>query len=188
MIVLCDTCVILMLLRIAPDMFNNEEFGCITVQAVWKEFTKTQKFKSKYPWRKNLKNQIKSKPNSEIKKDSFDLTYSAIKMTNNSSNNTRNNKKYGLSPVDCEIAAIAVHNEFSISTTDRNLREFIEQQYEMKNYEPLELINIWLGNKLIEWDDHKQAILDDWIICGEKYPSRKHTRIFQKITGYKFPK
>ena len=85
------------------------------------------------PWRKNFKKQVKSKPNSEIKRGSFDLTCSTIKMTNNSSNNSRNNEKYGLSPVDCEIAAIAVQYEFSISTTDRNLSEFLEQKYDKKN-------------------------------------------------------
>ncbi len=188
MLVLCDTCVILMLLRIAPDMFINEEYGCITVNAVWKEFTRTQKFKTKYPWRNNYKKHIKSKPNAEVKNKDFDLTLDTVSMINGSSNNTRTKRRYGLSPVDCEIAAIVAHNNFSVSTVDRNLGEFIEQQYDCINHEPLELVNIWITKKLIEWDVNKQTILDDWIICEEKYPTRKAIREFQKLTDYKFPK
>ncbi len=50
MYVLCDTSSVLMLLRIAPDIFVDERFECVTVKVVHDEIVGTTRFKSKYPW------------------------------------------------------------------------------------------------------------------------------------------
>ena len=50
MVVLCDTSAILMLLRIAPDMFTDPRYGCVTIRQIYDEITRTPKFKSKYLW------------------------------------------------------------------------------------------------------------------------------------------
>ena len=48
--ILCDTSSILMLIRIAPDMFRNDEFRRITINEIWQEtFRKTAKFNKGYP-------------------------------------------------------------------------------------------------------------------------------------------
>jgi hypothetical protein len=44
-----------MLIRIAPDMFRDDRFGCVTIQEVFQELFRTQKFKKQmiliYIWR-----------------------------------------------------------------------------------------------------------------------------------------
>jgi hypothetical protein len=50
MFILCDTCSILMLIRIAPKMFTEMEYECVTVAEVVQEIKRTQKFKDKHPW------------------------------------------------------------------------------------------------------------------------------------------
>ena len=57
--ILCDTCSVLMLIRIAPDMFTDERFDCVTVQEVCEEIFRTQRFKTKYPWRSDYKDKIR---------------------------------------------------------------------------------------------------------------------------------
>jgi len=60
--ILCDTSSILMLIRIAPEMFLNESYDCYTIKEVWEEMFQTTKFKNKYPWRVNFKKNIKILP------------------------------------------------------------------------------------------------------------------------------
>ena len=57
-----------MLIRIAPDMFCDERYGCVTMQEVIKELFRTQKFKAKYPWRTRYKSKIKALGASKVKK------------------------------------------------------------------------------------------------------------------------
>jgi len=39
MYILCDTCSVLMLIRIAPDMFCDDSYGCVTIQAgIFRQF------------------------------------------------------------------------------------------------------------------------------------------------------
>ena len=64
--ILCDTCSILMVIRIAPDMLTDKNYGCFTIQEVRKEIIRQQKFKDKYPWRHRFKDKIRCIPNSEI--------------------------------------------------------------------------------------------------------------------------
>lgn len=58
MFILCDTSSILLLLRIAPDMFRDERFQCKTILDVHDEIFRTSKFKTKYPWIKELRARI----------------------------------------------------------------------------------------------------------------------------------
>jgi len=58
--ILCDTCSILMLIRIVPEMFCDERFECVTIHEVIQEIFRTQKFKSRYPWRERYKPKIKA--------------------------------------------------------------------------------------------------------------------------------
>ena len=61
--ILCDTCSILMVIRIAPDMLTDKKYGCFTIQEVREEIIRQQKFKDKYPWRLRFKNKIRCIPN-----------------------------------------------------------------------------------------------------------------------------
>ena len=77
--ILCDTCSVLMLIRIAPEMFCDDRFECTTVQEVIKELFQTQKFKTSYPWRKEYKSKIKAMGTSEIDNNDFQICLEAIK-------------------------------------------------------------------------------------------------------------
>ena len=55
MYILCDTCSVLMLIRIAPDMFCDDRYECVTIQEMIQEMFRTQKFKMRYPWRTKYK-------------------------------------------------------------------------------------------------------------------------------------
>ena len=43
MYILCDTCSVLMLIRVAPDMFCDDRYGCVTIKDVFRELFRTQK-------------------------------------------------------------------------------------------------------------------------------------------------
>lgn len=76
--ILCDTCSILMLIRIVPDMFIDERFDCLTITDVKDEIFRTQKFKTKYPWRIHLKNKIETIGITNLKTDEYKLYEDAI--------------------------------------------------------------------------------------------------------------
>ncbi len=185
--ILCDTCSILMLLRIAPNMFTDERYRCATVRQVWEEFTQTQKFKTKYPWRKEYAKHIRSTPVNKITTPEYDLTLRAARLTEQTQRNSRTGRAFGLSRCDIEIAACAITLGYLISSTDANLVDFLKQQYDVKNVLPLQLVNDWLENELLEWTESRQGVLIDWIACGEPRQSRREIKRFEKLTGKRYP-
>ena len=77
--------------------------------------------------------------------------------------------------------------DIAISTTDRHLKNFAEERFEIENIEPLELLNTWIEKELWNYNsqDH-DAILQEW---ADKEPlqsiaARKH---FKRLTGHTFP-
>ncbi|WDN87463.1 hypothetical protein BuS5_00431 [Desulfosarcina sp. BuS5] len=81
MYILCDTCSVLMLIRVAPDMFCDDRYGCVTIQEVSQELFRTQKFKSRYPWRASYKSKIKPLGASRVKQGDYELHLQTIKAT-----------------------------------------------------------------------------------------------------------
>lgn len=78
--ILCDTCSVLMVIRVAPDMFVNQRFGCATIPKVYDEIFKKQKFKTKYPWRDQFKNKIVALGTSELTDSLVDTHLSTIEF------------------------------------------------------------------------------------------------------------
>ena len=78
--ILCDTCSVLMLIRIAPEMFCDDRFECVTIPEVIHELFQTQKFKTSYPWRKEFKSKIKAIRTSEIEKGDFKIYLQSIRV------------------------------------------------------------------------------------------------------------
>jgi hypothetical protein len=188
MYILCDTSSLIMLIRIEPDMLIDSKYGCITVRQVWEEFTQTQKFKSKYPWRAKYKASIRFLGQSMIDTVEYERALEIAKFAEKSHRNARNGKSYGLSRADLEIAAIVIAHDFSICSTDRSLIDFLEQQYERTNIEPLQIINDWIEDKFLAWNDARQAVLIDWIECNEMSQSKEAIKRFESLTGYTYPK
>lgn len=111
--ILCDTCSVLMLIRIAPDMFCDDRFECVTIQEVIKEFFQTQKFKTSYPWRREYKSRIKAIGISEIEKGDFHIYLQSIKsIIETGKINKRTGKYFNLSRVD-QLITILISNDLS---------------------------------------------------------------------------
>jgi hypothetical protein len=131
-------------------MFIDERFKCITILEVRNEIFQTQKFKSRYPWRDTFKKEIKPKIlNSEtIKSENlyFDVINNKIES---GTLNRRENRFFDLSYKDQKIVAAALASESILATNDRDMRDFIEQEFDGIGMSSLGLLNQWLKKELI---------------------------------------
>ena len=179
-----------MLIRIAPDMFIDTKFECVTISDVVKEIFRTQKFKNRYPWRKRYKSKIKPLGNSILKTNEFKLYYQANRsLIGEGVINRKTNFYFDLSKVDQKIIACAQANTYRITTGDNDLIEYYLQQCSNNPDEiisPLGMINIWLKKGLISCDEKLQTILEDWKKCDEAPQPITEIKKFQKSTGYKY--
>ena len=187
MFVLCDTSVLLMLLRIAPDMLTDERYNCVVPPAVREEFLQTQKFKNKYPWRSQYRSNVKTLPASHFESDEYKRTLKAVDLLVTSAENERTGRRFGLSRVDKLIAASVVAHEYQLSTGDADLRDFLRQEFGVSNVSALEILNDWLLRQLFEWNDERQGVLDDWERCREHAQPVEDAQNFKEITGREFP-
>jgi hypothetical protein len=187
MFILCDTCSILMLIRIAPDMFEESRYECVTLQEVGREIFQTQKFKEKYPWRTKYKSKIKAIKPSEMEKGDFKLYLEAIQnMVFTGTVNQKRGHFFNLSRVDQMLAACAIAHNFRLTTVDGDLADFVEQEFSGTILSPLRIINDWIEKKLIRWNDDFQEILGDWTRFNEPHQPKKEANRFQKLTGYPY--
>lgn len=185
--ILCDTCSILMLIRIAPEMFRDDRYECVTMMEVFHELFRTQKFKSRYSWRKKYKNKIRVLGASQINKGDFRLCLETIKsIVFTGKINNRTGHYFNLSHTDQVIAACSIAHNFRLTTVDDDLADFIKQEFSGKTISPLGIINGWLGKGLIRWNDAMQTIIEDWERTNESAQPRKEIKRFEKITGYKY--
>jgi hypothetical protein len=185
--ILCDTCSVLMLIRIAPEMFCDERFECVTVPEVIKELFQTQKFKTSYSWRIEYKNKIKAIGTTEIEKGDFKLYLQSIRsIIQTGKINKRTGRYFNLSRVDQTIAACTVAHNYKISTIDNDLEDFIRQEFSGQAISPLGVINDWLEKRLIKWDKKLQIIMEDWQACNESPQPNNEIKRFEKNTRYKY--
>ena len=179
-----------MLIRIAPDMFIDPKFECVTISNVVKEIFRVQKFKNRYPWRKRYKSNIKPLGNAVLRTDDFKLYYQTINSQISSGIiNSKTHYYFDLSKVDQCIVSCALANNFRITTGDNDLIEYYLQQFSNNPDEiisPLGMINIWLKKGLISLDEKLQTILEDWTKCAEAQQPRMEIKKFQNLTGYKY--
>lgn len=185
--ILCDTCSVLMLIRIAPEMFCDDRFECVTIPEVIKELFQTQKFKTSYPWRREYKSKMKAMGISEIEKGDFQLHLQTIRsIIQTGIINDRTGRYFNLSRVDQIIAACSVAHNYKLSTVDNDLNDFIKQEFSGHTITPLGIVNDWLEKKLIKWDKMKQMVIEDWDVCNESPQPRKEVKRFEKYTGCKY--
>jgi hypothetical protein len=187
MYILCDTCSVLMLIRIAPDMFRDDSYGCVTIQEVFQELFRTQKFKTKYPWRTKYKSKIKALIKSKVETGDFNLYLEAIRnIIVTGKINKRTKRFFSLSYIDQQIAACSIAHGFKLTTVDDDLADFIRQEFSGKTISPLGIVDDWIKKGLIKWDDDLQSILEDWDKCNEHPQPKKEVKRFEKITGFKY--
>jgi hypothetical protein len=176
-----------MLLRIAPQMFTNSQFECTTIRNIYDELIRTTKFKTKYPWVRDMRSQIKSLPLSVSDSAETKLNLEAVlAIYEEGAINPRTNKLFDLSKEDRQLIACAAANDYAISSGDRDLREFAVQYFDIPITSPIELINSWIEKKLIVWDAGKNEMLKLWAVQNEHpQPPRAKTR-FKELTSYKY--
>lgn len=185
--ILCDTCSVLMLIRIAPDMFTDERFDCVTVQEVCEEIFRTQKFKTKYPWRNDYKDRIRPSNFLKSTDDNFRLHLDVVdRLVDAGGVSLKTGKAFGLSFVDKKIAAYVTAYNLEISSTDNSLIDFLAQEFSKKNRSPLALLNDWIGKGLIRWNEDIRRIIEDWEKNGEPVQPSKDKREFFRLTGVKY--
>jgi len=183
MLILADTCSVLMLLRIAPDMFSNPQYGCTTTAEVLKELKSNQKFKTKYPWLKNLIPNVCCITNSELKKNGYDSTLSTINiLLSTFPLNTNTDKVFDLSRVDRHIIACAAAHGHSITTGEKDIIDFAKQEFEIESISALGVLNKWIKNGLVECNDYLLAIIDDWEKSNEAGQPKDDIVSFQRLT------
>jgi hypothetical protein len=191
LVILCDTCSILMLIRVAPNMFSDPEFGAVTVPNVAREFTCTQKFKSKYPWRSEYRAHVVPATSNTMQDDEYVLFLDLVKqMLENGVVNAKTDRLFDLSAVDKEVVSYALSQGHAISTGDQGIIDFAAQEFpdDFKgNLSPLELIVGWLKRNLFEWDDSRHRVLEEWTITNERPQPLKAKAMFKRITGRSYP-
>jgi hypothetical protein len=176
-----------MLIRIAPNMFVDERFDCVTVQEVCEEIFRTQRFKTKYPWRTDYKNKIRPANYLKNKGNDFELSLEAInQLLDAGGMSSKTGKAFGLSFVDKKIAAYVTAYELEISSTDNSLIDFFEQEFDKKNRSPLAILNDWIEKGLVQWNENTRRIIEDWDKNGEPIQPIKDKKDFLKLTGSKY--
>ena len=187
MYILCDTCSVLMLIRIAPDMFCDDRYKCVTIQEMIQEIFRTQKFKMRYPWRKKYKSKIKALAKSKVESGDFKLYLEAIRnIIRTGKINERTKRFFDLSYVDQRVAACSIAHGFKLTTVDDDLNGFVIQEFSGKTVSPLEIVNDWIKKGLIKWNDDLQFVLEDWEKCNEHPQPKKEVKRFEKLTGIKY--
>ncbi len=56
-------------------------------------------------------------------------------------------------------------------------------QFDVSNVSPLGLVNEWLDEGLIVWDQHMQMVIEDWEKCGEMVQPIEEVGRYQTLTG-----
>ena len=187
MVVVCDTCALIMLLRIAPEMFEDVRYGCITIHNVWEEFTRNARIGREYPWRSEMKSHVRSIPQGDLETETFRRLLQAVQGLERNSRNQRTGELFNLSPTDKRLAATCLDRELDLCTAEYNLDDFMRQEFDRENVPPLQLVNAWIGRDLITWNDERQSVIEDWITQHERPQPQAEIRRFEKLTGGKYP-
>jgi hypothetical protein len=189
--ILCDTSSILLLIRIAPEMFIDERYECCTLNEIHEELFKTQRFKQKYPWRSNYKNKIKCLASQRVNDPDVRFYYDIIARLNETERTSiYSGRIFSLSRIDMKLLACALAHGYKLSTGDQGIKDFAYQEF-FNIFEghvsALEMINLWLRKNLIEWNDELHEYVMDWSRQNEHPQPKEQKKLFENLTGRKYP-
>jgi hypothetical protein len=189
--ILCDTSSVMMLIRITPNMFLDSKYRCVTLNLMRHEIFRNPKFKMKYPWRINFKTKIQGLPSSATDNADVNRYFGAINLLiGNITINAKTGRPFDLSYIDQRYLACALATGYRISTGDENLTLFALQEFGDEfhgNISPLGIINGWIRERLIEWNDQVHSYVADWKINNEHPQPQTQTGKFKKFTGRSYP-
>lgn len=187
MIILCDTCAIMMLIRLVPEMFIDPRFDCKTTRAVRDEVFKTAKFSKKYPWRTGFKNKIAAVSDVDLKGKMQTMVEQAINAKINTGTvNNKTKRCFDLSWEDRMLAAVSITNNWQLCSHDRDLVDFLEQEFDQNSIPPLGLYNKWLEEGLITYSVEHGNIMSDWKRCNERPQPSTEVSKFIILTGQNY--
>lgn len=188
MVIIHDTCSIIMLIRVNPDMFKDPKYECVMMPDSYNEYTSSKKFKEKYEWRNDFKSKLQSLTTSQIKACGAEAALKEINQVVYFCENAKRQACYAnlLSYADKRIAAATIGLEGTLCTMDGPLRDFVSNELDCKVVSPLEVLNDWLEKELLKWDDTKMSIVQDWVNKEARQPLTQIER-FEKLTGCKYP-
>ncbi|MBF0552744.1 MAG: hypothetical protein HQK60_19700 [Deltaproteobacteria bacterium] len=187
MLTICDTCSTMMVIRIAPQMYTGEPYECETLIEIRHEILRTQKFKEKYPWRKEFKDKIHALSDTQVNTGGFKNYLDVMQiLLKNITIDEATGKAFNLSQVDQKILARALDKQAAICTGDKGLIRFAKQEFEFTNIiSSLGLVNIWLRKGLIQLNDVR-LVFDDWKKLGEASQPQEDIKAFEKLTRMKY--
>jgi len=189
--ILCDTSSILMLIRIAPEMFIEKEYECCTIGLVRKEIFGTQRFKTKYPWRIQFKNKVKSLPHDISDNNEVQRYFDAISsLIEHGRVNERTGVEFDLSYIDKRLLACALCNGYKISSGDADMKQFAKQEFagDFRGWiSALGIVNRWLDKGLIKWDRSLHVHLAEWEAYNEHPQPQRQKNRFKKLTKRNYP-
>jgi hypothetical protein len=181
----------MMLIRIAPDMFLDRRYQCVTLNLMRHEIFRNPKFKRKYPWRNDFKTKIQGLPSNFTNNADVNQYFEAINLLiRNITINAKTGRPFDLSYVDQMFLACALANGYKISTGDKSLALFALQEFRDEfhgNISPLGIINGWMREGLIKWNEELHSYVADWKITNEHPQPKKQIREFKKLTGLSYP-
>ena len=189
MTVVNDTCAILMLVRICPDMFRDDRYGCVMLPEAYREYTRSARFKRQYPWRSEYRGSLRSLPQTKLAEHGYVEVLKYMRASAERELDPSTGKAYAdeLSMTDVKMAAAAYSLDAELCSGDGPLSRFAEDQWEIGVLSPLALVNRWIEGGLIEWTDERQAVLEDWVRQERPQP-RKDIAEFQRLTRRKYPR
>ena len=190
MILICDTCSVLMLIRIAPEMFCDPQYECVTINKVYREIFQSSRFKNKYPWRAQFKSKIITLGTTAENTPDIQQKYKIVENLAETKEliNKKTGRSFDLSKTDKEIAACALALKYAVSTVEHDLTDFLGQEFDIRVIRPLAVINYWLRKGIIEWDEYKQGVLEDWAINEGATSSKRDIQKFEELTVRAYPK
>ena len=119
-----------MLLRIAPDMFTDERYECRTIREVHDEIVRTTKFKTKYPWTREMRAKIKTLVLNNEQKKAETVFFEAVRTLNYQGIvNQKTGRFIDLSREDMRVISNALALEYKITSGDRDLVQFARQEF-----------------------------------------------------------
>ena len=186
MVILCDTCAIMMIIRLVPDMFVDPRFDCKTTTFIREEIFRTTKFKEKYPWRTDFKSKVRAISETELRGQLTLVEQSINAIINTGTVNNKTKRCFDLSWADRMLAAVSVAKKWQLCSHDRDLVDFLEQEFDQNSISPLGLYNKWLEKDLITYSAEHGNIMSDWKRCNERPQPVNEVRKFIILTGQEY--
>jgi hypothetical protein len=74
--------------------------------------------------------------------------------------------------------------ELDVATSDTDIIDFVEGQFEKVNYSALSIVNIWIENRLVSWHSDLNAVIEEWDRENEPVQPPVDIEKFKRLVGH----